>query len=262
MDESAQQAVSIGVNVTIFIVALTVTLSLMFGVRDIADVAGKVDKNIPDGSMVLATKDLDSRIISGYEVISYYYNYIKPYFKDESGNKEYNHKNIGIVIKTEDDVFRKEFIAGNVDNITTENDALSYNSLKSKIDLNANYTLSIKEHYKNTNTESGTTIIYIEQIPELVKGAIYNYYITNVKPIFVNPDTNTLYESCGLKIKLKYSDKDETIPINVNNDVENSDEKVKDVLNELEASREYSVRIKRENVKKDMTSSSIILYIE
>lgn len=262
MDESAQQAVSIGVNVTIFIVALSVTLSLIFGVRDIADVASKVDKNMPDGSMVLATRDIDSRIISGYEVISYYYNYIKPYFEDEDGNNEYNHSNVGVIIKTEDKTFKKDFNAGNIENLTTENNNLDYSTLKNEINLNANYTLTVKEHYDNTNNISGTITIYIEQIPELVKGAIYNYYIQNVKPIFVNPETNTLYESCGLKIIVRDKGDEEATAINVNKDVEDSDEKVKEVLDNLQELKEYSVRIKRENVKKNMTSSSVILYIE
>lgn len=262
MDESAQQAVSISVNITIFVVALSVTLSLIFGVRDIADVAAEIDQNSPDGSMILATGDTDSRIISGYEVISYYYNYIKPYFKSEDGDNEYNHKNVGVIINTGSEVLKKEFNEGNIENVTTENDNLDYDTLKEKINLNANYTLTVKEHYNNTNDISGTTMIVIEQIPELVKGDIYTYYVSEVKPLFRDPDTNNLYDSCGLRIIMRYSGKEESFAVNVNSDAENNDEKVKAIIDKLTSTKQYSVRVKKENVKKNMTSSSISIYID
>ena len=72
MDESAEQAVHLSVNIAIFVIALTVSLTLLFNVRDIADIAAELDNKIPDGSMVLSTQEMDNRVISGYELISYY----------------------------------------------------------------------------------------------------------------------------------------------------------------------------------------------
>lgn len=259
MDESAQQAISIGVNVTIFIVALSITLTLLFAVRDIAEVSTSIDENIPDGSMILATQDFDSRIISGFEVISYYYNYIKPYYEDET-ESEYNHPNVGVVIKTGNQILKKEFINGNIDSLQKQADNLNYSALINKIDLNSNYTLAVQEHYNNTNSISGTTVIYIEQIPELLRSQIYSFYVSNVKPIFINPETSNMYSSCALNIIVK--EKDTSVAINVNSDSENGDEKVREVINGLNSTKKYSIRIKRRNVKENMTSSSIVLYIE
>lgn len=76
MDESAQQAVQISVNITIFVVALTVSITLLLGVRDVADVASEYNASIPTGSRVVTVADVDRRIISGDELLSYYANYM------------------------------------------------------------------------------------------------------------------------------------------------------------------------------------------
>lgn len=76
MDESAQQAVQLGVNVTIFIVALTLSITLLLGVRDVASVASEYDASIPTGSRLVSVEDKTQRIVSGNELLSYYVNYM------------------------------------------------------------------------------------------------------------------------------------------------------------------------------------------
>lgn len=258
MDESAQQAVSIGVNITIFIIALSISLTLMFSVRNMAEIATEVDNSVPNGAVLHSAEEVDDRIISGYELISYYYNYIVPYYRDENNRSEYNHPNVGVIIQTKNTVFKKEIIDGDNQDLENENDNLSINDLRDKIDLNANYVLNVKSHYDNTGTISGTTVIYIQQIPELVKGEIYNYYVGTVKKNFVNSETNKLFYNS--KLNIVYSDN--SYFVNVNEDSNENDKKVRDIIDSLESGQKYSVRIKRNNPTVNMKSASIILYIE
>lgn len=72
MDESAQQAVQLGVNVTIFVVALTISITLLLGVRDVADVASEYNASLPTGSRVVVPEEIKKRTVSGYELLSYY----------------------------------------------------------------------------------------------------------------------------------------------------------------------------------------------
>ena len=76
MDESAQQAVQLGVNITIFIVALSISLTLLLGVRDVAEVAADYDASIPTGSRVVDVSEQKKRLISGNELLSYCANYM------------------------------------------------------------------------------------------------------------------------------------------------------------------------------------------
>lgn len=76
MDEAAQQAIQIGVNLTIFIVALSISITLLLGVRDVAELAFEYDASIPTGSRVVSTKETNKRIVSGDELLSYYANYM------------------------------------------------------------------------------------------------------------------------------------------------------------------------------------------
>ena len=76
MDESAQQAVQLGVNVTIFILALTLSITLLLEVRDVAKVASDYNASIPTGSRVVSVAEQKQRVISGNELLSYYVNYM------------------------------------------------------------------------------------------------------------------------------------------------------------------------------------------
>ena len=76
MDESAQQAVQLGVNLTIFVVALSISVTLLIGVRNVADKAFEYDATIPTGSRVVTTENNTTRTIKGYEILSYFTNYM------------------------------------------------------------------------------------------------------------------------------------------------------------------------------------------
>ena len=85
MDESAQQAVQLGVNVTIFVVALSVSITLLLGVRDVAKLTFEYDATIPTGSRVVSSKEVNKRIISGDELLSYYSNYMTDINNERAG---------------------------------------------------------------------------------------------------------------------------------------------------------------------------------
>lgn len=76
MDESTQQAVQLGVNLTIFIVALSISITLLIGVRNVAEKAFEYDATISTGARVLSVESKEKRIVSGNELLSYYANYM------------------------------------------------------------------------------------------------------------------------------------------------------------------------------------------
>ena len=76
MDESSQQAIILGVNLFIFITALTLALTLLLNVRDLAETAYEYDASLPSGSRVVDIEEKKERIVTGYELRSYFANYI------------------------------------------------------------------------------------------------------------------------------------------------------------------------------------------
>jgi len=108
MDESAQQAVQLGVNTTIFVVALTIGINLLLGVRNVADVAAEYNASIPSGSRVVTVQSNKTRIISGYELLSYYTNYMT----DVNGERSYKYiitiEDVGKITKEDEETFEFE----------------------------------------------------------------------------------------------------------------------------------------------------------
>ncbi len=76
MDESLQQAIQLGVNIFILIVALSVGLNLMMSVKDITEIAKEYDASLPTGSRTVSVDDVKKRTINGYEILSYFSNYM------------------------------------------------------------------------------------------------------------------------------------------------------------------------------------------
>lgn len=101
MDESAQQAVQLGVNVTIFIIALSISVTLLLGVRDVADVASEYNASIPTGSRVVNVDIQNKRIVSGYELLSYYANYMTDINNERTGKFVLTIEDNGNVVKEE-----------------------------------------------------------------------------------------------------------------------------------------------------------------
>ena len=85
MDEAAQQAVQTAVNITIFIIALSISLTLLIGVRDLAEVASEYNASIPTGSRVVSVGEEKKRTVSGYELLSYCANYMTEINGEYSG---------------------------------------------------------------------------------------------------------------------------------------------------------------------------------
>lgn len=76
MDEATQQAVQIGVNVFIFVLALSLGLTLLFEVREIAETSFEYNASIPTGSRTVAVESVEEMIISGTDLLSYVTNYM------------------------------------------------------------------------------------------------------------------------------------------------------------------------------------------
>lgn len=76
MSEITQQTIYLAVNITIFIIALTISINLMIGVRDVAELSAQYDASIPTGSRVVSVDTERTRAIKGYELKSYYSRYM------------------------------------------------------------------------------------------------------------------------------------------------------------------------------------------
>lgn len=141
MDEATQQAVQLGVNVTIFVIALSVCLNLLLGVRNIADVAGEYNASIPSGSKLVAVEvNNERKRIKGNELISYYANYMT----EKNGERTQRY-----VIKIQDGVRE----------ITS--DDLSISQLNNNVDLSKEYEL-ITERYDRVNDRLYITFKAVE----------------------------------------------------------------------------------------------------
>lgn len=77
MEESAYQALYTGAYIIVFITALTVTLYLFNSINDFADLAYEFNTNIENNATIINAPVGANRLLTGEEVISYYYNYIK-----------------------------------------------------------------------------------------------------------------------------------------------------------------------------------------
>ena len=149
MDESTQQAISVGVNSLIFVIALSISLNLMFSVRNLASVASEVNESVKDGSVIISSQENFNVILSGYDVISYYCNYIKPYYiaKNDAGaitEKVYNNNNVELTIKLVSGEYERSTTSG--DETWEEN---RYKQFKDNINLNGKYKISMVEYVEN-----------------------------------------------------------------------------------------------------------------
>lgn len=77
MEESAYQALFTGTYILVFIVALTVTLYLFNSMLDFAELAYEFNITIEDNATIINAPVEAERLLTGEEVLSYYYNYVK-----------------------------------------------------------------------------------------------------------------------------------------------------------------------------------------
>ena len=86
MGENAQEGIFIGTYLFVFIIALSATITMFTMINNYANLAYEYGKDVVgDGTLIKNVTTTASRIVTGDQLISYYYNYIK-----NEGNKTYN----------------------------------------------------------------------------------------------------------------------------------------------------------------------------
>ncbi|MDD2627415.1 MAG: hypothetical protein PHR25_02625 [Clostridia bacterium] len=144
MEESAEQAIQIGVNTFIFIVALSIAVTLLIGVRDVAEKAIELDASIPKGSRVLVTHETN-RKVQGYELVSYFTNYISDDKEQKSGKYKIIMENrSGTKIDSDENTSREKIVT----------------YLKRTLNLSKYYEILVEEH----NSSEGYTVIKLKEI--------------------------------------------------------------------------------------------------
>lgn len=135
--ENANEAIYIGVYTTIFVIALSLTVFLFSSLMDYSEKAYDYMHSLGNDAILVNVPVNRHLILSGQEVISYYYNYIK---KDRFTDEEYNNKTIvSINLNTKNETPLL---------ITNEN--LTYKELSEKVGLANKYILTVGN---NTNEE-------------------------------------------------------------------------------------------------------------
>lgn len=77
MEESAYEALFTGTYIFVFIIALTVTLYLFNSIMDFSDLAYEFNTTVEDKSTIINAPVEANRLLTGAEVLSYYYNYVR-----------------------------------------------------------------------------------------------------------------------------------------------------------------------------------------
>lgn len=78
MGENAQEGIFIGTYLFVFIIALSATIIMFSMINNYADLAYKYGKDVVgDGTLIENVPTTSYRIVTGDQLISYYYNYIK-----------------------------------------------------------------------------------------------------------------------------------------------------------------------------------------
>jgi hypothetical protein len=144
MEDSSYEALYMGAYIFVFVIAITITIYLFSSISELSEKAyeygrAKVDlavsENVPIENAV---------ILSGSEVISYYFNYIK---KDLYSNKPTkNYYTVTIQTKTE---------------LLKEGSAYSYEQVKNLIGLSNKYTLKYESKNESTKLANVTLKVII-----------------------------------------------------------------------------------------------------
>lgn len=114
MESSGYEAVIIGLNILIFIVALSISINLMVSVNSLSEVANNIMGQRNDGMNV--TIEQKTRKISGQELL--YYN------SDEYTEKKYN---IQVRVGGSNSSLQDYIQSENINTILTSNYTLEYN---------------------------------------------------------------------------------------------------------------------------------------
>ena len=134
MGENAQEGIFIGVYIFVFIVALSATIIMFTMINDYADLSYEYGKQVGEGALIENVPETTYRIVTGDQLISYYYDYI---------NSDTKYK---LVVKDKDDqlIELNRYLGYNrVLRLCNpmKNYFLSYDS----VDENGNVNITIKE---------------------------------------------------------------------------------------------------------------------
>lgn len=151
MEESAFEAIYIGIYVFIFVIAVTATIFLYNSISKYSDMAYEFSHKTDNGALIVGSEASKNNIITGEEVINYYYNYVKKdkYDANNSSNSNYI-VNINLNGK------------GQTPNLITDTD-LTYKELMQKIGYSSKYII---EYTKETS--NGNKIINITRVTSAV----------------------------------------------------------------------------------------------
>jgi len=91
MEESAFDAIYIGIYVFIFVIAVTSTIFLYNSISNYSDMAYEFSHKTDNSALIVGSEVQRNNIINGEEVINYYYNYIKKDKYDASSDAGSNY---------------------------------------------------------------------------------------------------------------------------------------------------------------------------
>lgn len=163
MEDSAYTALYTGTYVMVFIIALTTTLYLFNNIVNYADLAYEFDETVTDSSVILNAPTNENQILTSYDVVSYYYNYIANDLS--AGVKLDDTYNLKIYYSTAKDQ-NKEI------KLTTDNkgnlNILSYSELMQKLGNDKKYIF----RYESEGKDGVANCVILQATDEQIK-ALY-----------------------------------------------------------------------------------------
>lgn len=134
MGENAQEGIFIGVYIFIFIVALSATIVMFTMINDYADLSYEYGKQVGNGALIENVPETTYRIVTGDQLISYYYDYIKK-------NTKYK-----LVVKNKDDqIIELKSDMGYAEVLELCNPMKNYFLSYDSVDKNGDVNITIKE---------------------------------------------------------------------------------------------------------------------
>ena len=152
--ENANEAIYLGIYTMIFVIALSLTIFLFSSLMEYTDEAYEYMHRVGNDSVTISAEENRNLILTGQEVVSYYYNYVK---KDRFSDETYNSNTIVTI------------------NLNTSNEAplildstnLTYKEVIEKIGANNRYILSVDNRTNDTTTYINITKATDEELQEM-----------------------------------------------------------------------------------------------